>query len=413
MISRVRGTEDNLDLTLFNFVIEALKKHLLLYNFNEIQTPILEQTSLFVRAVGEQTDIVSKEMYVFDQKDGESICLRPEATSSIVRAYIENGVQQSPWKVFTYGSMFRKERPQKGRWREFSQISIEVINAKEISHDVYFLKMLDTFFSEKLLIDSYTLKLNFLGCSNDRIAHKKELFSFLKNNINSICSTCQERIEKNTLRVFDCKNEECKKIYLNAPKILDFLCKECKQEWETLINLLHILCVNYHIDHFLVRGLDYYNKTVFEFSSRNLGAQNAFCGGGRYTLGKEIGGKEELPSIGVGIGTGRVISLVSEIQNKLQITQKPPLHIIIPMGIKQHQLALLIAQELLNNNLCTEILFNEASISNLVKKANKMGARYTLIIGETEQKEGTVTIKNMQNGESKIVKHQELVSSLL
>ncbi len=413
MITRVRGTEDFLDLTLQNFVLDQIKKHLHLYNFSEVETPILEPTSLFIRAVGEQTDIVSKEMYVLDQDKEESICLRPEATASIVRAYVENGVQQAPWKVFLHGPMFRRERPQKGRWRQFSQLTIEAINQSNVHYDAHFLKMLDVLFSQTFKLENYVLKLNFLGCINDRKKHKDALLKFLNKKQDALCPTCRDRKDKNTLRVFDCKNEACKQEYIHAPKIIDYLCKDCSGEWKSLENLLQMLSLSYVIDNFLVRGLDYYNKTVFEFSSRDLGAQNAFCGGGRYALGKEVGGKDDFPSVGVGIGMGRLIMLVEKTQNRLALPEPRPLHVIIPMTKEQQPLALLLAQELLQNNLCTEIFLQEASMTNMMKKANKIGARYVLVLGEDELKNGTIMIKNMLNGESTSVQQNKFLSAII
>jgi histidyl-tRNA synthetase len=262
-IARVRGTEDFLDLTLHNFVLDQVEKHLQIYNYSEIQTPILEHTSLFVRSLGAETDVVSKEMYTFQTSGEDSICLRPEATSSGVRAYVENRVEKAPWKVYTYGPMFRHERPQKGRWRQFSQINIEAYASNSIAQDAYFIKMLDALFTEILKLETYVIKLNFLGCSEDRKAHKQSLLEFLETKITEICETCTTRKDKNTLRVFDCKNETCKSLYTKAPKLLDHLCTACSSEWKELTNILQMLSVSFVIDTALVRGLDYYNKTVF------------------------------------------------------------------------------------------------------------------------------------------------------
>lgn len=414
MISRVRGTEDILDLTLYNFVLEQAKKHLHVHNFSEIDTPILEHTNLFVRAVGEQTDIVSKEMYVFQKdNDEDSICLRPEITASIIRAYFENGVQQKPWKVFAHGPVFRKERPQKGRWRQFTQLSVELIAAKEIECDAYFLKMIDSFFSEVLKLENYALKINFLGCSEDRKKHRQALIDFLDTKKELMCSTCLERRHKNPLRVLDCKIEQCQQVLRDAPKLLEFLCSECTADWEKLTSLLGILSVSYIVDHCLVRGLDYYNKTVFEFVSRGLGAQNTFCGGGRYSLGSEIDNKEDLPCIGVGFGMGRILMLAEQNRDKLLIPTPAPLHVILPMDEAQRPLALMLASELQSKHLCTEIILSSASMTNLMKKANRLGAKFVLILGEDEQKNGTVTIKNMQNGQATIVKQSDAVASLI
>lgn len=413
MISRVRGTEDILDLTLYNFILDQAKKHLHIHNFTEIDTPILEHTSLFVRAVGEQTDIVSKEMYVFNKEnDEDSICLRPEITASIIRAYFENGIQQKPWKVFAHGPVFRKERPQKGRWRQFTQLSVELIAAKEIDYDAYFLKMIDSFVADVLKLENYAIKLNFLGCSQDRKNHRCALIDFIEKNKSEMCQTCMDRKDKNPLRVFDCKIEKCQNILANAPKILDFLCTECSAEWDKLTTLLGMLSVSYVVDHSLVRGLDYYNKTVFEFVSRGLGAQNAFCGGGRYTLGSEIQGSEDVPCIGVGFGMGRMLMLVEQIKDNLLIPSQPTLHVILPMDEAQRPLALILASELQSKGLCTDIIISNGSMTNLMKKANRLGAKFVLILGEDEQKNGTVSIKNMQTGTSSLVKQVDAVASL-
>lgn len=412
MISRVRGTEDILDLTLHNFLIETAKHHMLCYNFNEIQTPILEHTSLFIRSLGNETDVVSKEMYIFNQESEESICLRPEATASTIRAYLENGVQQRPWKAYTYGPMFRHERPQKGRWRQFSQFSIEVINSSSILHDIQFLKMLDDLFTRKLRLENYVLKLNFLGCSEDRKNHKEALLAFLQTILGEICQTCIVRKDRNTLRIFDCKNEHCQNLYTKAPKLLEHLCPSCSGEWKLLTQTLTVLSVNFIIDPLLVRGLDYYNKTAFEFTSRDLGAQNTFCGGGRYTLGKELGARDDIPSIGCAFGIGRVLLLMEQMKHKLALPEQPPLHVIIPFAAEQQPLALLLAHELTYHNLCTEVLLEGSSVTNMLKKANNLGAKYVLLLGPDEQAQGTVAIKNMIKGTTELVKQTEAVKAV-
>lgn len=413
MITRVRGTEDILDLKLYNFMLGKIKQHLAVYNFNHIETPILEHTDLFVRSVGSETDIVTKEMYVMQTASGESLCLRPEGTASVIRAYIENRVETAPWKVFIHGPMFRHERPQKGRWRQFTQTSIEIINAPAIEHDVHLLKMLDTLFTNIFLLDNYILKLNFLGCPDDRKAHKQALLDFLNKHTDKICTTCQLRKEKNTLRVFDCKNENCKALYTKAPKVTDHLCSACDAEWKVLTSNLGMLSVSYVIEPTLVRGLDYYNKTVFEFSSPDLGAQNAFCGGGRYSLGKEMGAKEDLACVGLAIGMGRLMLLLEKNLQKLSMPQEPTLHAIIPFGKEQKPLALMLASQLQSKGLCCEVLIDDASISNMMKKANRMGAKYALIIGPDEQSQGTVSVKNMIKGEAVIMKQTEAAAYLL
>jgi len=409
MIARVRGTEDILDLKLHNFIIDKIRKHLQRYNFSEIQTPILEKTELFVRSLGQETDVVTKEMYTFETEGGDKICLRPEATAGTVRAFLENKIEQTPWKVWSYGSMFRHERPQKGRWRQFSQINMEVINSSSVSEDCLFLKMLDRFFSKDLSLENYVLKINFLGCLDDREKHKSELKKYVDVQKDKICETCLVRKEKNILRIFDCKNESCQKIYKDAPKITDYLCSESESEWNQIQECLDLLSVNYIHDFSLVRGLDYYNGIVFEFSSRDLGAQNAFCGGGRYELAKALGSKKEYPSIGCAIGLGRLMLLLETVIEKLDIPNEKKLVAIIPMAKEQNLLSLLIADKLQFNELSIDVLLDDASIKSKMRRANKIGASHVLIIGEEEQKNNTVSIKDMKTGESQSVKQGDIV----
>jgi histidyl-tRNA synthetase len=410
VVSRVRGTQDLLDMRLRNFVVRTVEKHLAVYNFSHIETPILEHTNLFVRSLGQQTDVVTKEMYVFETYGGENICLRPEGTAGTIRAFLENHIEKKPWKVWSYGPMFRHERPQKGRWRQFWQINMEVINVSAIAHDAHFIKMLDSCFINKFLLEDYVIKLNFLGCLDDRKKYKEALSSYLDTVSDKICKTCLVRKEKNILRILDCKNEECQNSYKNAPKLTDYLCSDCDGEWKELQEILTILSVNFVHDYSLVRGLDYYNKTVFEFSSRELGAQDAFCGGGRYELAKELGAKEEAPSIGAAIGVGRLLMLVEKNQDKLSIPQELALHVVIPMSNEQTEVALLLVDTLQVNNLCTDVLLEGGSMKSFMRKANKMGAAYVLVIGEEEQKNGTVSIKNMRTSTSEIVKQGDVVS---
>ncbi len=408
MISRVRGTEDLLDLKFLNFIIGKVKKHFQLYNFKEIDTPILESTNLFIRSLGEQTDVISKEMYVFKTTSGESICLRPEATTPTMRAFLESGIQSIPWKVFSVGPMFRHERPQKGRWRQFTQINAEIVGTNSISQDAHLIKIHDRFFNEILGLENYVLKINFLGTSDDRKGHREALIKFLNDVENQICETCKIRKEKNILRIFDCKNEQCKNVYKNAPKITDHLSKESDKEWTFLKDLLDILSVSYIHNDTLVRGLDYYDKTVFEFTSKELGAQDAFCSGGRYnTLATQIDSKQDFPSIGAATGLGRLLFLTEKVKDKLAVPQEPVLSIVIPMAEEQQPLALLLAYELEYNNKSVDILLDEGSMKSMMRKANKLGAKYVLVIGEKEQQEGTVSIKNMQTGEDFSIKQSE------
>jgi histidyl-tRNA synthetase len=412
MIQRIKGTQDWLDLTLFNFCIERIAKHLACYNFTQIRTPILEPIELFKRSLGQATDVVSKEMFlVKGTSESELICLRPEVTASTVRAFIENDVLDVPWRVFSWGSMFRYERPQKGRFREFNQVTIENIGASSISHDVQLITMLDRLFHEELKLDNYALMINFLGSYEDRATYKELLKTFLDASAASICQTCNVRKDLNIMRVFDCKNPECQQIYSSAPKMIDHLSKESVLEWQQLQDQLSLLSVSFVVNPMLVRGLDYYNKTVFEFMSNDLGAQNTFCGGGRYdSLVKDLGGKQSQPSLGAAIGVERLLLLLDPIKDRLLLPEKPALTVIIPIAQEQIPLALLLADELYAHNKCAEVLLDGGSIKSMMRRANKMGATYAVLIGEDEQQAHEVTIKQMIAGSEERIKQIDLVS---
>lgn len=393
MINKVKGTQDFLDLALFNFFINNAKNYLDLYRFSEIITPILEPIELFKRSLGTFTDVVSKEMYTVNTgSEEEIICLRPEGTASTIRAFLEAGNLLTPWKVYSWGPMFRHERPQKGRYRQFHQLTSEIVGTESVDQDVNLIKMLDRFFSDCLKLDSYTLNLNFLGCAEDRETYKQLLYKQLPENL---CNTCIERKNKNIMRIFDCKIEACKEIYKNMPKIADTLCEHCSEEWVSLKNNLECLSVSYVYNPMLVRGLDYYEKTVFEFSSFNLGSQNAFCGGGRYKLAKALGSKEEFPSIGFGIGIERVLLLLEQIKDTLDLPKEKPLHLILPLEKEQQLLGLILSDELQAYNIKTDILLEPGSIKSKMRKADKLEARYVILIGPEEQSSKIFTVKDM------------------
>jgi len=415
MFNKIKGTQDFLDLTLFNHVLATIKKHLAVYNFTEIATPILEPTDLFKRSLGLQTDVVTKEMFTINTgPEGEQICLRPEATAAMARAFIEGGVQTTPWKAFQSGPMFRHERPQKGRYRQFSQVSMEVIGSASVAQDAHFIKMLQRLFHEKFGLNNFALLVNFIGCFEDRAALKVELLDFLATDTaRDICDLCKVRKDTNIMRIFDCKNPICQNIYQEAPFIAENLCEPCDAEWKQLQEQLELLSVSFAYKPTLVRGLDYYNKTVFEFTSDNLGAQNAFCAGGRYDgLIKQLGGKQDQPSIGAAIGIERLVLLLESVKDQLRLPQPAPLHVVIPFGKEQQTLALLIADELQAADLCTEVLVDGDSLKSMLRQANKLGAAYCLLLGSDEQASRTVMVKNMITGASEKVAQIDLVKYL-
>jgi histidyl-tRNA synthetase len=417
MIPRIKGTQDFIDCTLFNFIIDSITKHLSIYRFTEIQTPILESVDLFVRSLGTHTDVVSKEMFLIESRQESSegrMCLRPEGTAPTVRAFNEHHIQSIPWKVFSWGPMFRYERPQKGRFRQFHQVTMEIIGSGSVSEDVQFITMLDRFFHESLKINNYALVLNFLGCSQDRKKYLITLRKFLDKPdiVENICDQCRERKKHNIMRIFDCKNPQCQELYKTAPHIADNLCTECAQEWQDLRNQLSLLSVSYAYKPTLVRGLDYYNKTVFEFVSKDLGAQDTFCGGGRYNqLVKELGNKQDYPAIGAAFGIERLMLLLEPLRDQLNIAYAPALHMIIPMTPAQHTLALLLADELHAHDICTDIIL-EGSMKSMMRKASSLGTAFALILGETEQQNHTVMVKNMTTGTEEMIAQIDVVKYL-
>ncbi len=415
MISRVKGTHDILDFRLVSYVQKIIHQHALYYHFNQIETPILEHTELFKRSLGLQTDVVSKEMFIIgDATQPDSLCLRPEATAPTMRTYLEHKEQlTTPWKVYSIGPMFRHERPQKGRFREFHQVTYEVIASESVAQDVQLIKMLDRLFQEAFKLDVYALLINYLGCFDDRQRFKKKLYEFLNNVQEQLCADCLLRKEHNILRVFDCKVATCRVLYENAPRIADNLCKECEAEWHRLQDQLHILSISFSYSPYLVRGLDYYDKTVFEFVSDNLGAQRAFCGGGRYNrLATQLGAPTDVPAVGASIGIERLTLLLEPMMAQLPLEMPPTLHIIIPLSKEQHSLALLLADELQAQQLCVDIMLEDDSLKSMMRKANKMGARYVLLIGSQEQEARKVMVKDMITGSEELIDQTALVSYL-
>ncbi len=413
MMNTIRGTQDFLDMSLFDFITQAARKHLQNYHHTEISTPILEPTELFKRSLGLHTDVVSKEMFTVLASGDEQICLRPEATASTMRCFLEHhGQLLTPWKVFSIGPMFRHERPQKGRFRQFHQINVEIIDAPTITNDALLVTMLDRFFQQTLSLDTFALTINFLGCPEDRAQFKNKLHTFLTSIGQSICANCTERKEKNIMRVFDCKNPMCQEQYRKAPHIADNLCTQCAQEWRQLKEQLEALSVSYTYLPTLVRGLDYYDKTVFEFVSGALGAQNAFCSGGRYDhLADVLGSKTTYPSLGAALGIERLMLLLEPHKDKLNMPQPPALAVIIPLENPQHTLALLLADELHANNVATDVLL-DGSLKSMMRKANKMGAQHVILIGSEEQAAGTVVLKNMITGQEERIAQRDVITHL-
>ncbi|QQR53790.1 histidine--tRNA ligase [bacterium] len=399
MINRVRGMQDFLDMRLFEYVVQTVQAHLERQNFKSIATPIIESAELFRRSLGQHTDAVGKEMFVLESRtdDSESqLCLRPEMTASVVRAFIEHSVEVRPWRVFSWGPVFRYERPQKGRYRQFHQFNIEVIGAQSIGYDAQLLALLDTLFKKGFLLSDYRLDINFLGCMQDRTGFKQVLQQFLTQHAADICQTCLVRKDANVLRIFDCKSPTCQKRYVDAPKLVDSLCGVCQAEWTMLQRLLTELSVTFQINHRLVRGLDYYNKTCFEFSSENLGAQTAFCGGGRYDdLIGQLSPKHAAPAVGAGIGIERLMLLLES-----QFDKKDEKLLVGCIAFENEQVAdiLKAAQALVAAGLSVELLL-DGSLKSSFKRADKLGCSHVLVVGPEEQAEQKAMVKDMKTGQ--------------
>jgi len=411
MFPRIKGTQDILDYRLVQGVLQIVTDHLSNYNFQQVSTPIIESISLFERGLGFQTDVVSKQMFVVQSKSSsEQICLRPEITAGTVRAFVEEqGSLVLPWKVFSYGPVFRYERPQKGRYRQFHQVSIESLGTSSVMYDALFISMLSNLFEEKLAIENFVLHVNFLGQQIDRDIFKTHLYTFLSEHESILCTTCVQRKDTNILRVFDCKIEACHNLYQTAPTIVDHLTPESKIEWELLQEQLHQLSVTFVHDPYLVRGLDYYNKTVFEFIGTTLGAQNTFCGGGRYdTLATQLGSKEEVPAVGAGIGMERLLMLLEDTKEKFE-TKKRPLVCVVPCQVEQNGTVLLVVDHLQAAGICVDVLIDDASLKSKMRKANKLQAMYVITIGHEEQIGNYVSVKNMITGADEKVSQADLI----
>jgi histidyl-tRNA synthetase len=414
MIQKVKGTQDFLDMSLLSYLVAKVKAQSERYQFTEIMLPLIEHIELFKRSLGTHTDVISKEMFIIAPHEGEAdLCLRPEMTASTVRAFIENGIQRTPWRTFSWGPVFRYERPQKGRYRQFHQFNFEIIGAPSAYHDIELLVLLDSLFKDQLNITEYALHINFLGTPEDRQNYRVALAAFLDDLGEQLCENCRIRKDTNIMRVFDCKVPSDIALFQNAPIITDFLSPESAAEWQLIQDQLLMQNVAYSIRPTLVRGLDYYNKLVFEFVSGSLGAQNAFCGGGRYDhLVSMLGGSADQPCIGAAIGVERLLLVLEAQKQDQQLTPKPALITIMPLAPAQQPLALLVARNLRDAGHCVETMVDGNSLKSMLRAADKLGTKYAVIIGESEQMSHTVQLKNMMTGESESVKQIELADRL-
>lgn len=378
------------------------------YGYKEIRTPIIEATELFQRGIGDTTDVVTKEMYTFTDRGNRSVTLRPENTASAVRAYLEHKMygDQQVHKMFYIGSMFRYDRPQAGRYREFHQFGLEVLGASSPLADAEVIAMACEIF-HKLGLRDLDLHLNSIGDKNCRPAYRQKLIEFFEGKKDQLCDDCRERLYKNPLRILDCKEEGCKKASVGAPEITDYLCDDCHAKFEAVKHYLDGLGISYTVDPRLVRGLDYYTNTAFEIQYPPLGAQSAVCGGGRYDgLVEEIGGPST-PGIGFAIGLERLL-LALEMQNLIPAPKSQKRVYIAALGEDAVAEGFKIQEELRGLGVLTDMDLQGRSLKGQMKQAGKLDSQFTVIIGSNELEKGAAAVKNMADGTQEDISFAEV-----
>lgn len=400
MISIPKGTKDMLPLEAYkwHYVESIARETAAKFGFKEIRTPMFEHTELFLRGVGETTDIVTKEMYTFEDKGGRSLTLRPEGTAGVARCFVENALSQSvmPMKAYYIASVFRYEKPQNGRLREHHQFGVECYGSDSPSADAEVIALASTFL-KSVGLESLELNINSIGCPKCRAAYNAALKEYIGANLENMCGQCKARFEKNPLRILDCKEERCKAITANAPKIIDFLCEDCKQHFESVQSLLNQYEIPFKVNAGIVRGLDYYTRTVFEFVSTDIGSQGTVCGGGRYNnLVEEVGGKPT-PAVGFGLGLERLL-LVLENTGKLNAPRERADLYIAPIGEAATAYARGLAMKLRAQGLKVETDIMDRGVKAQMKYADRSEARYVAVIGDDEISGGVVRIKDMSSG---------------
>ena len=414
MINIPKGTKDVLPFESYkwHYVENTVKKIASDYCLNEIRTPVFEHTELFLRGVGETTDVVNKEMYTFLDKGERSITLKPEGTAGVARSFIENGLFNGamPLKTYYISPVFRYENPQKGGLREHHQFGVEIYGGSGADVDAEVIKLAHSVLTALGL--KVKLHINSMGCKECRKKYNEALRAYFADKLDKLCATCRERYVKNPLRILDCKSEECKALCVDAPKITDYLCDDCSAHFEKLKKFLEIAGIEYEVDPYIVRGLDYYTKTVFEFVTTALGSQGTVCGGGRYDdLIAQLGGE---PTCGVGFGMGieRVLMLM-EAQG-VEIPKEDPVKIFIAtMGEAAYEKAFGVVCALRDKGVKTELEHAGRGIKAQFKYADKIGAEYVATIGENELASGVCRVKKMSDGSQKEVKIDELKNFLL
>ena len=408
LIKAVRGTKDIIgeEAKKYVYISNVAQKMFENYGYNFVKTPIFEETELFKRGIGEATDVVEKEMYTFKDRGDRSITLRPENTASLVRCYLENAIyaKEEISRFYYNGSMFRYERPQAGRQREFNQIGLEVFGEKSPKVDAEVIAI-GYKFLEKLGISDLEVKINSVGSKESRTIYREKLIEHFSKHLDDMCDDCKDRINRNPLRLLDCKVDKDKDFYKSAPNIIDFLFEDERKHYEDVKKYLDVFGIKYTEDPTLVRGLDYYSSTVFEIVTNKLGSQGTVLGGGRYdNLLKELGDKD-IPAVGFATGVERIMMLLGENYPK----NNPDVYIAW-LGENTSETALKIAESLRDNDIKVYIDYSEKGMKSHMKKADKLSVRYCIILGEDELNKGIVLLKDFSTREQKEIKIEEIIN---
>ena len=411
----VRGTKDILpeEWPYWYYVERAIRKVTRLYGYQQIATPILEETGLYVRGVGQGTDIVDKEMYTFEDRGGRSLTLRPEFTAGIMRAYLEHGmhVLPKPVRLYSVGPIFRYERPEAGRYRQHTQFNVEAIGEQDPALDFEVISLALQFFQE-LGFSKYRLQLNSTGCPKCRPRYVSVLVDYYQDKRDVICDDCKRRLERNPLRVLDCKAEQCQPVIAGAPNIRDHLCDDCRAHFDQLLQYLDNAGIEYDINPRLVRGLDYYTKTVFEVWVQGIGSQNALCGGGRYDgLIEELGGPPT-PGIGFGSGIERLVLTLQEQGIEVPPAPRPDV-LLVHLGAEAKAEAVRLVSELRHRAVPALVTYGQKSLRAQLRDANRAGVSVAAIIGEEELQKGVIQLKWLDRGEQETLPREEAIQKLV
>ncbi|MDD6645453.1 MAG: histidine--tRNA ligase [Oscillospiraceae bacterium] len=401
IIKKIKGTEDIMpkDSYRWIFLEDIMRRQANAYGYKEVRTPVFEQTALFSRGVGETTDVVQKEMYTFSTKGDESITLRPEGTAGAARAFLEHSVQNDglPSKQYYLTTCYRYEKPQAGRQREFHQFGIEVFGTQNPSADAEVISLVNGLF-EVLGLSKIRLEINSIGCPKCRSKYHEKLKEYFSQYKDKLCDTCLGRLERNPMRIIDCKSPVCSEIAKDAPKMIDFLCEECEEHFAKVKSYLDIAGVKYEVNPTIVRGLDYYTKTVFEFVSDNIGAQGTVCGGGRYDgLIEELGG-QHTPSLGCAMGIERLLLLIESSGVEIPKPDTCDLY-IASMGENASLKAFALAEEVRKSGLSAQCDIVGRGLRPQMKFADKIGAKFSVVLGDNEIEENKAEVKNMETGD--------------